>query len=262
VGVPVIVNPDYQALDVGQVRVGADITVTYAGGQVRLLSVHLKSSCFDDPLSSDKRDCQKLAAQLPVLEAWIDARSSEHMPAAVLGDFNRRLFGKPEEPFWRELDDGDPPDSALWSPTEGQRAACWGGAYPQFIDHLVFNKPATDRVDRESFEQLQYDVSDSAHKRVLSDHCPLAIVLDTPARARVLSARIKRADAGPHQTADAENKKQALIKGNINAGRKLYHLPGCPDYARTRIDEQHGEHWFETAKQAEAAGWTRSPSCP
>lgn len=279
-GVPLTVQPDYQALDVGQVRVGADITVQYAGGRIRLLSVHLKSSCFDDPPSSPKRDCQKLFAQLPILEAWIDARSREHVPAIVLGDFNRRLFGKPDEPFWHELDDADPPDSELWSPTEGQRAACWDGAYPQFIDHLVFNKPATALAYRASFEQVQYDAADDAHKNVLSDHCPLAITLGQTSAGQVLSARAPHADASVarvpstsdasvalrNKSADAGDSSLAktppLIKGNINRGQKLYHVPGCRDYASTRIDERHGERWFETPRQAELAGFHRSPSCP
>lgn len=257
-GVRLAVQPDYQALDVGQVRTGADIIVEFAGGRVRLLSVHLKSSCFDDPPTSTKRDCHKLFAQLPVLEAWIDARSREHMPAIVLGDFNRRLFGKPDEPFWHELDDADPPDSDLWSPTEGQRSTCWNGAYPQFIDHLVFNKPATVLADRETFEQVQYDPRDQQYKGVLSDHCPLAITLSHASAGQVLSARARRVDAGSQPQA----KPEARIKGNINRGKKLYHTPGCRDYASTHIDEAHGERWFDTPRQAEAAGWTRSPSCP
>ena len=285
-GVGLTVQPDYQALDVGQVRVGADITVEYAGGRVRLLSVHLKSACFDDPLSSTKRDCQKLFAQLPVLEAWIDARSREHVPAIVLGDFNRRLFGKPDEPFWRELDDADPPDSDLWSPTEGQRAACWDAEHPQFIDHLVFNKPATTLADRQSFEQVQYDPADHAFKNVLSDHCPLAITLGQSSVGQVLSARVPRFDAsvargahtdasvargahadasaarGVHADASLARGAKALIKGNINRGQRLYHMPGCRDYASTRIDEQHGERWFDSPSQAEEAGFKRSPSCP
>ena len=49
------------------------------------------------------------------------------------------------------------------------------------------------------------------------------------------------------------------IKGNIsrNSGRRIYHVPGDPDYARTRISTSHGERWFCTESEARAAGWRR-----
>lgn len=49
------------------------------------------------------------------------------------------------------------------------------------------------------------------------------------------------------------------IKGNINSrGERIFHSPGMPSYASTRIDPRRGERWFCTAGEAEAAGW-RSP---
>ncbi|MEY4512584.1 MAG: hypothetical protein RLZZ450_4706 [Pseudomonadota bacterium] len=245
--------PDYQALDVGQVRVGVDMEVEHAGRPLRLLSIHLKSACFDEPLTSDKRDCKKLNAQLPVLEAWIDDRGREGVAAIVLGDFNRRLFAQPDEPFWRELDDGEPALSDLWSPTEGRRSSCWGSSYPDFIDHIVLNKSATSLALPDSFVQQRYDESDLPNKRVLSDHCPLSIVLaDSPV------------SSSAHAPSGATDKaREARIKGNIVAHqRKIYHAPECPDYARTQIDESKHERWFSTARQAEAAGFVRAGNCP
>lgn len=255
-GLTVTRLPDYQALDVGQVRVGVDIAVEHGGRTLRLLSVHLKSACFDEPLSSDTRDCKKLSAQLPVLEAWIDDRGREGVAAIVLGDFNRRLFAQPNEPFWRELDDGEPSLSDLWSPTEGRRSSCWGNSYPQFIDHLVLNKAATSLALPESFVQQRYDESDQPNKRVLSDHCPLAITLaESPP-----SSHAQAKKGAPSEPAKAV---EARIKGNIGAHqRKIYHAPACPDYARTKIDESKHERWFGTAREAEAAGFVRSANCP
>lgn len=253
-GLQVTRLPDYQALDVGQVRVGVDIAVEHAGRSLRLLSVHLKSACFDEPLTSDKRDCKKLRAQLPVLEAWIDDRGREGVSALVLGDFNRRLFAQPDEPFWHELDDGEPTLSDLWSPTEGRRSSCWGSSYPDFIDHLVLNKAATSLALADSFVQQRYDEGDQPNKRVLSDHCPLSIVLaESPLPA---SAQAKK-DAPTRAAVEAR------IKGNIGAHqRKIYHAPGCPDYTRTKIDESKHERWFGTAREAEAAGFVRAGNCP
>ncbi|MET0344191.1 MAG: endonuclease/exonuclease/phosphatase family protein [Polyangiales bacterium] len=256
----VSIHPDYAALDVGQVRSGADISVTYQGRTLRLLSVHLKSGCFDGRLEQGaSKECQKLAMQLPSLEQWIDARGAENAPAIVLGDFNRRFFAKPDDPFWREIDDGKPAASDLWSPTEGQRARCWGGKYPDFIDHIVFNAPARALLSADSFTQLVYDDADREHKGRLSDHCPLAITLSGPPLPRAPGTTHGDAPSAP---AKPPPPPETRIKGNINgAGRKLYHAPGCPDYPRTQIDEGKGERWFDSRAAAEAAGWARASNC-
>ena len=50
------------------------------------------------------------------------------------------------------------------------------------------------------------------------------------------------------------------IKGNISrkSARRIYHVPGDSDYARTRISTSHGERWFCTESEARAAGWRRA----
>lgn len=49
-----------------------------------------------------------------------------------------------------------------------------------------------------------------------------------------------------------------VIKGNISAQGKIYHLPGQADYAKVRITPARGERWFCAAAYAEAAGWRRA----
>ena len=52
------------------------------------------------------------------------------------------------------------------------------------------------------------------------------------------------------------------IKGNISSsGEKIYHLPGCGSYEKTRIDEQSGEQWFCSEAEAQAAGWRKAGNC-
>jgi endonuclease/exonuclease/phosphatase family metal-dependent hydrolase len=259
-GLRVTVHPDYAALDVGQLRAGSDITVEVDGISLRLLSVHLKSGCFDDALTSSKKDCRKLAAQVPSLEAWIDARAAEGSAAAVLGDFNRRLFGGKPDELWAAIDDAEPPASDLWSPTEGRKPRCWDGEHALFIDHLVLNQPATSMVVADSFRELVYEGADASSKQTLSDHCPLALTLTRVAAGAApfapphVAGATAAVDAGP-----AEQR----IKGNVGSGgRKLYHAPGCPDYGRTEIDESKGERFFDTIEAAEAAGFVRSSNCP
>ena len=49
-----------------------------------------------------------------------------------------------------------------------------------------------------------------------------------------------------------------LIKGNISASGRIYHVPGGAYYARTGIDTSKGESWFCSEAEARAAGWRRS----
>lgn len=49
------------------------------------------------------------------------------------------------------------------------------------------------------------------------------------------------------------------IKGNVNTqGERIYHMPGDEYYDETRISASHGERWFCSAREAEAAGWRRA----
>lgn len=52
------------------------------------------------------------------------------------------------------------------------------------------------------------------------------------------------------------------IKGNINAGGdKIYHTSDCSSYAETIINEDKGEKWFCSEKEAIAAGWRKALNC-
>ena len=55
-----------------------------------------------------------------------------------------------------------------------------------------------------------------------------------------------------------------VIKGNISykTGEKIYHIPGCPNYNSTVIDESKGERWFCSEAEAQAAGWRKALNCP
>lgn len=172
-------HPDLVALDVGGVRDGVDLTVHANGQALRLLAVHLKSGCFAAPLSSPKAACVKLRAQLPVLERWIDDRARAGEPFLVLGDFNRRLNA--QDPFYAELDDGDPPNADLSLLSDGHASQCWGGKYPELIDHMLLSRDAAPWLKPSSFRQLVYDAADAPFRSKLSDHCPIEVVL-TPTR--------------------------------------------------------------------------------
>jgi endonuclease/exonuclease/phosphatase family metal-dependent hydrolase len=181
-GIDVIQNSDLTALDVGgggDLRYGTAITVTHNGRELRLLSIHLKAFCFQDPLDSSSSACMTLNQQLAVLEDWIDTQAAAEVPFVVLGDFNRRLNLLGDE-FWFEIDDANPPNADLTSSTAGRLSQCWEGEFPNFIDHIVTDAIATRWTILNSFEQLLY-VEPITQQDVLSDHCPIAITLDVPA---------------------------------------------------------------------------------
>jgi 5'-nucleotidase (lipoprotein e(P4) family) len=135
-------NGDLGALDDdGAARAGADITLWPGTPHaVRLLSVHLKSGCFDRPLSDRSNPvCARLQSQVPVPARWVAARQAAGEAFAILGDFNRRL----------EIDAGLPAADSLWTAlasaqpvariTQGQAyIPCRAGErYTAFIDNIV-----------------------------------------------------------------------------------------------------------------------------
>jgi endonuclease YncB( thermonuclease family) len=80
-----------------------------------------------------------------------------------------------------------------------------------------------------------------------AERCVAAIGRKNPVATGDSSAGAASADAG------------CRIKGNINGrGERIYHVPGAPSYAGTRIDPGRGERWFCSADEAERAGW-RAP---
>ncbi len=181
---------DYEALSVltresgRPTRWGTDLLAEKDGKRLRLLSVHLKSSCHEGELVAPSDDaCDTLGRQREPLEAWIDARAGEDIPFIVLGDFNRRFDVRgAEDHLWGEIDDGFPNGLNLWRLPFGRESDCWRDTpnhYPQPIDFLVFDQRSWARVDRGSFRELDYDEADrDADRRLPSDHCPLVVEID------------------------------------------------------------------------------------
>lgn len=180
-GTPYRCNGDYTALDVdGALRAGADVTLYPGTPQaVRLLAVHLKSGCTKGPLDSSKNpSCAALRKQVPVLERWIDARATDGVPYAVLGDFNRWLdedakYGAgPDEKaptsMFQALDNGQPGGTRLVRVTSGQAPVkCWP-------DDPYANAPIDNiLLSSRLLGDQGIEVARIAYDRKLSDHCPL-----------------------------------------------------------------------------------------
>ena len=154
-------QPDVTDLQAGNpdLRSGVDVIVRPTGGKpMRLLSVHLKAGCS----AGDRNEaCAALFEQVPAMERWIDARASEALRFAVLGDFNRRLV-MPGDAVWKEWDDAAPANADLARASGDQSARC-NPRYKDFIDYIVLDRRAT--ADQLDFDEKTFPADP------LSDHC-------------------------------------------------------------------------------------------
>lgn len=181
-GIQVEQNPDYEELSLSDLRNGTDITINVGDRAIRMLSVHLKSFCFEKPLtgSVNTQDCRKLKQQLPILEDWIDTRAQNNVPFVVMGDFNRR-FNLENDDFWTEIDDSNPSNADLVRATQDRCSNCWNGEYPEYIDHIVFDQQTAQWWNPDAFQQLLYNAPES-QQDYLSDHCAIAASLEIPSQ--------------------------------------------------------------------------------
>jgi len=176
-GLTVVRQPDFEALDIrgdSSLRYGTRIDLTHNGQTIQLMSVHLKSGCFDDATTSSAGAA--LPAQVPVLEGWVDATAAGSTPFIVLGDFNRRLT-QPNDHIWANLDDGEPANADLTALGQDMPVSCRDNTFTEFIDHLVVDPRVLPWVDRTSFRQVTYRQADKAVWDQLSDHCPVLVEL-------------------------------------------------------------------------------------
>jgi endonuclease/exonuclease/phosphatase family metal-dependent hydrolase len=177
-GVPHRCDPDLESLSLGDaLRRGAQLTL-FPGeaGEMRLLSVHLKSGCADKPLTRTDKACDELTRQIPALRRWIDEQERTGRPYAVLGDFNRDLLGDSGPGgLWQQLS-GSAERPQLVNVASGQafRNCVPGQGYAAYIDHIVLSRAPGVTVVPGSFSRLTYRAVDARRAR-LSDHCPVAV---------------------------------------------------------------------------------------
>lgn len=189
-GTPYRCNGDLSALDVdGQSRAAADITL-YPGTsrQVRVLSVHLKSGCFDGRMDRAFNPCSKLQAQAPIIEQWIDARVREGVDFAIVGDFNRHLAKDARYPagpdenapvnLMQAWSDDAPKGAILLRATEGQRYEPCSAKdrYKHYIDDVLISQSLAQKNKGRRFSRLPF--ADQDADRQLSDHCPVVWSLE------------------------------------------------------------------------------------
>lgn len=174
----------YEPLAIDGMRYGVDITVsTKENKKLRFLNVHLKSGCFIEELPSRKRSCQIIERQAKVLREWTARRSEEGTPFMILGDFNRRLGVEESNNIVGVMSEINSAfqnrDNTLRTVAGAKKAKCWGGEYPEFIDHFVIDPQMSTFIDGNAFRELAYPKDlHKKFKKKISDHCPIQLRLE------------------------------------------------------------------------------------
>ncbi|KZN29356.1 MULTISPECIES: endonuclease/exonuclease/phosphatase family protein [Pseudoalteromonas] len=178
----VVHHNQFSDIQVG-LRSGLEVQIGYAGKTLDLLNVHLKSGCFvDDYRRSDKKSCQLLAKQVPLLDNWVESKSAEQANFIVLGDFNHRLTA----PYNRVSRDLYHPDGlADKAPNNLSKATFFNANqmltgchpyYPAPIDHVLVSNTLKPTYVKGSVQFHYFDNMEP--KKMLSDHCALSIDLN------------------------------------------------------------------------------------
>lgn len=166
-------NPDVTDLDTTpttaphHLRSGLDVTVETGTTPLRVLVVHLKTGCQDNPVSEQHHACPILLRQFAVLQNWISARAEAHEAFVIMGDFNRRLTEY--DPFYLLLSHQAP----LRLTTAGWASPCAGGTY--FIDHILLGGTALRWEVPNSLHVMTYRAD--TQPATLSDHCAVSVRL-------------------------------------------------------------------------------------
>ncbi|MQR98959.1 endonuclease/exonuclease/phosphatase family protein [Gluconobacter aidae] len=172
----VTVNDEVSDLNVArpdaphQLRGGLDVSISDGQATLRLLVVHLKTGCWDQPLNQRQHSCPTLYKQVRIVQDWMLERQDEGEPYAVLGDFNRRLTL--HDPLMRQIEAETP----VTLTTAGKASPCWGGEY--FIDHILLGNAARDWLVPDSLRVMTY--RNDTVPAGLSDHCPVSVRLEMP----------------------------------------------------------------------------------
>ncbi len=174
----------------------------------------------------------------------------------------------------------DAPEGRQLCTRDGKPWRCGQAAANALAEHLR-GRPVTCRVRaRDRYERLVSDCTVGAESvnawlvregwaQAYRRYSPAYVDEEEAARAArrgIWSAEFtppwewrEQQRAETPAAAPADEARRCRIKGNVSQrNRRIYHLPGDPDYDDTRIDPRRGERWFCSEADARAAGWRRA----
>lgn len=163
--------------------------------------------------------------------------------------------------------------------------SCYGDEAEKYNAGLVLNKQITMEKDRSETDRygrlLRYvyagdifvnkEMIENGYARArsyLPDTLNDLILKKSQEEAESKQLGLWKACGGFDEKISIDNndngERECQIKGNIsyNTEEKIYHLPDCPDYKKTKIDELDGEKWFCTEEEAQSLGWRKAQNCP
>ena len=218
-----------------------------------------------EPLSARFRELESgntfMLANIHVL--YGDSKSDRTPEIRALSDYWEWLGETfPEEQFFLMGDFNMQPDDASFLPltryaqpaiTEGATTlSTREGQYANLYDNIWIPRRLSADVRSGIFrfpQTLEYTNSYSRDR--ISDHAPVYIVLsDMDEDTGHYTPAVARPDRAQMQPSSA-------VRGNTNS--KIFHLPGCPNYADMR--DSRNLEVFETPAAAKSAGYRRAYNC-
>jgi endonuclease/exonuclease/phosphatase family metal-dependent hydrolase len=158
-------------------RYGVVVEIFGDRDTINLLALHLKSGCFVDDYSTSKlRACEVLETQIDTLDDWIENSIRENKKFIVLGDFNSRLTVE-NSMFWNKLVNMD--NMPIGIQNGMQNLTGCHPRYPDLIDHIILG-PETSKLQIQNSQMVHFYSSTGRHmaeEDMLSDHCPVSLVL-------------------------------------------------------------------------------------
>ncbi len=162
-------------------REGIAARLRIGGREVWVASVHLKSGCtrpndLENHSDPDRpwveRACKLLAAQIPVLERWVDDKLAAGEHVILLGDFNRQL-DRSDDDVRADLDDKDPADLFI-TPHRHEILCPAHRPTPQTsVDYVIISESLRERVRLGNPAPTVPVISEK-----ISDHCPVWLDID------------------------------------------------------------------------------------
>lgn len=165
-------------LDNAGLRYGIMVKLFAGSDTLDIMAVHLKSGCFVDDYSlRETKACEIFKRQVPVLDSWVESRIKKNRAFVVLGDFNHRI-ANPENKLWQVLTEMDSESVVIKNSMENLKGC--HPKYPAPIDHIILGGGAEKFYVNESEAVYYYTETPESMTRedMLSDHCPISVVLD------------------------------------------------------------------------------------